>query len=96
MSFRSELLKSPPCSVIQGSKLSATLYTIFINEVTIIHKIIDKEIGRVLIGGNNYNFIGIDHITICYVDDATCIISCKDINILKLYMDTYYKLLEFA
>ena len=34
----------PEGSVIQGSKLSALLYTLYINKVTIIHKLINNEL----------------------------------------------------
>merc|ERR1711867_308152 len=41
--IQSEVVQSLPCSVIQGSKLSALLYTIYINEVTVLHKLMGTE-----------------------------------------------------
>ena len=34
--IRSDTLQSPDCSVIQGSKLSSLLYTIYVNEVPLL------------------------------------------------------------
>lgn len=92
--FRSEIINCPPCSVIKGSKISATLYSLFVNEITVLNYLINTEIGNKLINHSHQTFSDISQITICYVDDATAIISCKDINILKNYIDNYYKLLE--
>ena len=37
---KSETIKCLPCGVVQGSKLSGILYTIYTNEVPILHKIL--------------------------------------------------------
>ena len=42
--FKSNILDSPQCSVIQGSKLSAILYTLYTNEVTTLYKLMYKPI----------------------------------------------------
>ena len=53
--FESDIIGLPPCSVIQGSKVSALLYTIYINEVTQVHKLINTEIGSTLTNCNINN-----------------------------------------
>ena len=40
--FKSQVKYSPKSSVIQGSKLSAMLYTIYVNEVPQIHKLMSN------------------------------------------------------
>merc|ERR1711873_190118 len=42
--IKSEVIQSLPCSVIQGSKLSALLYMIYINEVTVLHKLMGADL----------------------------------------------------
>ena len=42
--IKSEVTESLPCSIIQGSKLSALLYILYINEVTILHKLMNTDI----------------------------------------------------
>lgn len=44
--FKSKIIHCPPCSVIQGSKLLTTLYTLFVNEITTIYKIINTSLGN--------------------------------------------------
>ena len=67
--FSSEIRKSPQCSVMQGSKLSALLYTIYTNEITNLHKIMNDDIYTKMTKHEKINFNDTDHITINYVDD---------------------------
>ena len=41
---RSQLKKSLDCSVVQGSKMSGILYTIYTNEIPMINKLINNDI----------------------------------------------------
>ena len=41
--YNSDILNSLECSVIQGSKLSAILYTLFTNEITLLPKIMGTD-----------------------------------------------------
>ena len=81
--FNSQIIDSPACSVIQGSKLSALLYTIYINEVTDIHKIIGTELFSRLTMVKKTYIAKIGHVTVNYVDDSSSIINCKNIENLK-------------
>ena len=54
-SIDSEVKEALPCSVIQGSKLLSLLYTLYINEVTIINKLMTDEIYTKLTGDENIN-----------------------------------------
>ena len=64
------------------------------NEVNVLHNLINKPIFSDLTGEESMNTNNINHINISYVDDATSLISCQNIEILKKYIDKYYKLLE--
>ena len=92
--FRSDTLKSPQCSVIQGSKLSGTLYTLYTNEIPLLHK---------LMGSIHFDFItqtphqqhnNISHTTVNFVDDSTNVISSHDPQQLTLYLTQFYTLLH--
>ena len=67
--FRSKMLKSLDCSVTQGSKMSGLLYTIYTNEIPLLHKIMNtylftKLTGKPQINTNNK----IIHDTINFVE----------------------------
>jgi len=93
-SFISDILNSPMCSVIQGSKLSAIIYTLYTNEITYIYKLINNLIFSKLTSQNPLDSDTIDHTTINYIDDLTNHIFSTNGNQLKKYIDNYYKLLE--
>jgi len=42
--FNSTIQNSPRCSVFQGSKMSGLLYALYVNEITVIHKLLNNEI----------------------------------------------------
>ena len=92
--FSSEIRKSPQCSVRQGSKLSALLYTIYTNEITNLHKIMNDDIYTKMTKHEKINFNDTDHITINYMDDSTNIISSFDHEHLQEYINKFYLLLE--
>ena len=75
-SIDSDIKEALPCSVIQGSKLSALLYTLYINEVTVMHKLMNDELYNKLTGENIINNNNtIHHDILQYVDDSNNIIS---------------------
>ena len=41
--FTSTIENSLPCSVVQGSKLSATLYTLYTNEITLLYTLMGTD-----------------------------------------------------
>ena len=92
--FTSDTLKSPQCSVIQGSKLSGTLYTLYTNEIPLLYK---------LMGTIHFDFItqtqhqqhnNVNHTTVNFVDDSTNIISHTNPQQLTLYLTQFYTLLH--
>ena len=91
--FTSKTEDSLPCSVVQGSKLSSTLYTLYTNEITTLHKIMGTDDYELITGQKTDYDLDIDHIIINYVDDSTNIISSNDCDQLQKYIDKYYILL---
>ena len=92
--FKSHTLAAPQCSVVQGSKLSGTLYTLYTNEIPLLHK---------LMGTVHYDFLtltahkiheGVEHSTINFVDDSSNLISHKNAQNLSLYLTDFYTLLH--
>merc|ERR1712240_894556 len=91
---RSHLLQSLECSVIQGSKLSGLLYTLYTNEIPLLHKLMHNEIYTALTGQEKINKGDVDHTTVNFVDDSTNIISTHDTKTIERYLEKFYNLLE--
>ena len=91
--FKSTIENSLPCSVVQGSKLSATLYTLYTNEITLLYTIMGTDYYEQITGLKTNDDFDIDHIIINYVDDSTNIISSGNKDQLQTYIDKYYILL---
>ena len=61
---RSRLRKSLDCSIIQGSKLSGLLYTLYTNEIPLLHTLMDKEIYTKLTNQDKTTTTDTDHNTV--------------------------------
>ena len=72
----------------------STLYTLFVNEIPLLHGILGSQFGMNLTNISKHIIQDILQITICYVNDSTAIISSKNIDILKNYIDLYFILVE--
>ena len=79
----------PPCSVVQGSKLSADLYTIYTNKIPLLHTLMSHEIFHILTNTHTKKFNDIKHTTVNYNDDSTSTISSKSITDLQTYLNYY-------
>merc|ERR1712240_711896 len=94
-SFDSDLLQCLPCSVMQGSKLSSLLYSIYKNEIPRLNRLIDNTNYNDITQTNmTNNYTKTRHDTINYVDDSTNITSNTDHDILQDYINDFYRLLE--
>ena len=91
---QSEVTQSLPCSVIQGSILSAFLYTIFVNEVTILHKLMGTELYERIAKEPPFRSEYIGHNIIQYVDDSNNIIYGNNSQDVEKYTNSYFKLIE--
>ena len=94
-SIYSEILPALDCSCIQGSKLSALLYTLYINEVPLLSNLMNTKIYTNLTNDTNEVIPNtIEHVTIQYVDDSNNIITSNDSTGLEKYINKYFNLLE--
>merc|ERR1712240_125815 len=88
------VIQSLPCSVIQGSKLSALLYTIYINEVTILHKLMGSDLYGQITKAIPTKSEKIKHDIIQYVDNTNNVIYGNNAEEIENYSNAYFKLIE--
>ena len=91
---RSQLKNSLNCSVIQGSKMSGLLYTIYTNEIPLLHTLMHKDIFTKLTNLPLTTSTNIEHNTVIFVDDSTNIISTTNGLEIQDYINKLYSLLE--
>merc|ERR1712240_558637 len=92
--FRSKTRTSNGCSVIQGSKLSGILHTIYTNKIPQLHTLMQDNIYTEITGMPMINTKGIEHLTVNFVDDSTNLIITKDPTKLQTYLNGFYILLQ--
>merc|ERR1712240_35946 len=79
---------------IQGSKLLGILYTIYTNEIPMIHTLMNDEIFTTIMGNAIIDTKEIEHLTVNFVDDSTNLIISKDTTKLQTYLNNFYILLQ--
>ena len=92
--FRSSIIPSPPCSVVQGSKISGLLYTIYTNEIPLLSQLMINDQYQLITGSKTKNFRDIEHLTVNYIDDSSSVISFPNCADIKTYITNYYNLLH--
>ena len=93
--FNSEIKDSENCSVIQGSKLSGFLHTIFSIEIPLIPKLMrDAQLIETLLELKIPQYYGIGYFVNQYIDDSTNIIGCSNKVELQNYLKSYHEVLE--
>ena len=93
--YRSQMKEMDPVSVIQGSKLSGFLATIFSIEIPLLPELMKKkQIIQTLLEVSIPTFYGIDHYVNQYVDDSTNVMGAETNEELKKYVESYHKVLE--
>ena len=70
--------------------LSATLYTLYTNEITQLDTLMGTDYYTQITGQQDITYTDIDHIIINYVDESTNIVSSTDIKHLQTYINKYY------
>ena len=92
---KSTVRNANDCSVIQGSKLSSLLYSIYTNESCEIKRLMeDKEALEKILGKEPPELSEVDHDAYSYVDDTYNCIATKEHEKLEDYINTYFKVLK--
>ena len=96
------MLGNPPftglfCNTgVEAVILIILLYTIYINEITVLSKIMDTEMYKATTNTNQVqtysNFI--KHFILNYVDDSSNVVSSRDPKCLQNYINDFFRLLE--
>ena len=92
--FSSDIIDMPPCSVVQGGKMSGLLYTLYVNEIINVHKLINNKNYHNLKLNKKIQYKNITNKTINFVDDSSSVIGFKDQNQVKCYLTEYYNFLN--
>ena len=92
--FNSDILDSPSCSVIQGSKLSGVLFTCYVNEVTLLHKLMSQHWYKRITGKTLNIYNDIIHDTVNFEDDSTHIIHGTNYEDINGYLNDFYDLIH--
>ena len=79
--IRSDVLPSIDCSVIQGLKLSGLLYTLYVNEVPHLSKVINSVNFKLITMREQFQSYSdsLTHFAINYIDDTSNAMSCNNI-----------------
>ena len=94
-SFRSKTTKCPDCSVIQGSRLSGFLYTVYAIEIPALPKVLrNKNMAELLLEMEIPQFYGVMHEVIQYVDDSNNTVGTDSIDEMTRYLNIYLQLLQ--
>ena len=93
--FKSDVKLSPKSGCVQGGKLSGVLYTLYTNEIPLLHNLMFTEMFEKVTNIKPVKFKIVDHVTVCFVDDATHLIFFNNTNNIKLYLTQFYTLLHF-
>ena len=80
--------------VVQGSKLSGLLYTIYTNEVPLLQNILTNQDVCNTVGAKFYEKLPVDHCVVNFVDDSNSIIADDPGVDIEDYTKNYFKLLE--
>merc|ERR1712101_91080 len=79
----------------KGSKMSGLLYTLYTNEVPLLHNLLHDNIYTTMTNDTNMTKNkDIEHYTTNFVDDSTSIITFKTTNMVKDYLQKYYRLIH--
>ena len=81
------------CGSIQGAKLSGFFFNLYNNEIPLLPKLINTKLFFKM-GGQKLDIKGIGHSIVTYVDDNSNIISFKNHEKIKSYLENYFILLK--
>ena len=93
---RSSIIKNGDYGVVQGSKLSGIMYSLYTNEIPNLHKILsDTTMMAEIFQRQPIETSGIEHNVAQFVDDSNSVIVFKDKTKISEYLNTYFHLLKF-
>ena len=94
---RSNVRVQKDCSVIQGSKMSSVLYSLFTNEAPEIKKLMEDEVSlKKILKKDDIEIIEAEHETYAYVDDTYNCVAVNNPEELEVYVNNFFKvLIEF-
>ena len=92
---QSNMVDSLPCSVVQGSKLSTLMYTIYTNEIPLLHQLLKNPIWMIKnLQKTVTNYSSVTHLTVNYIDDSTSIIGFEDSDQANHYLNNFFSVLK--
>ena len=92
---KSKIVTFGPYGVIQGSKLSGILYSLYTNEVPNLHKVLfNSNMMREILQMRHFNQNEIEHEVAQFVDDSNSIIIFNKRSDMKKYLNIYFLLLK--
>ena len=92
--FCSSLTKMPDCSVVQGGKMSSTLYTIYTLDATLVPEIMtDNTHYKEITETELEPLENVEHEAVGFIDDVTHVTGANDLDELEIYINKLYSLL---
>ena len=92
---QSNMVDSLPYSVVQGSKLSTLMYTIYTNEIPLLHQLLKNPIWMIKnLQKTVTNYSSVTHLTVNYIDDSTSIIGFEDSDQANHYLNNFFSVLK--
>ena len=91
----SKVMKMDNCSVIQGSRMSGVLYTLYTNEVTVLHKLLeDEEFMEEQLKRPKMDNKNVEHDCTNFVDDSNSVVQFSNPEEANNYIKNYFDLLK--
>ena len=91
---KSTMIDCLDCGVLQGSKLSGLLYTIYTNEVSVLQNILTNQDVCDTIGAHFYENLPVKHDVVNFVDDSNSVMTADPGVDIENYTNNYFKLME--
>ena len=89
------MINSLPCSVVQGSKLSSLMYTIYTNKIPLLHQLLtDHNWMQKNLKKTMRVYKSVKHLAVNYIDDSTNIISFGDYDEAIHYLNNFFSILK--
>ena len=72
---KSATINCLPCGVVQGSKLSGLLYTLYTNDVLLLQEILKNKNVCEIVGAEFQENLKVEHVVVNFVDDSNSVIT---------------------